>query len=169
MDSPTSLQSPPSSTEPPRRSRWPKIIGLTSAGLVLLVLAAILIPCLMNGMIAADESSAIGSLRAIATSQIHFSEEHLERGFAKSLVELRPSVVDGQIDLALTSGTKNGYVFTLTPGAPDASGVIKKYTVTASPQTFGKAGVRSFFVDETGIIRYTAENRRASASDPPLQ
>lgn len=155
--------------EAPRRSRWPKIVGFISAGFVLLILAAILIPCLLSSALAANEASAVGSLRTIANAQDHFSEQHPDKGFASSLAELRPSVVDGQIDKALTSGTKNGYIFTLTPGPRDSSGRITKYTVTATPQTFNKAGTRSFFLDETGVVRWTNENRASSASDPALQ
>lgn len=154
-------------TPAPRRSRWPKIIGFTSAGIVLLFFAAIMIPCFVDSKTAADESSAVGSLRTLATAQKNFSEQHPEKGFAGSLTELGPSGAN-EVDAALASGIRSGYIFTLIPGARDSEGHITKYAVTAVPQTFDKTGVRSFFVDESGVIRYTAQNRPVTSLDPPL-
>jgi len=94
---------------------------------------------------------SIGCLRVIWAAQSDFSKEHTGKGFATSLVELRPSFIDGQIDRALTSGTKNGYLFIIAPGIPDSSGHITKYTATATPETFEKTGFRSLFADESGI------------------
>jgi hypothetical protein len=34
--------------------------------------------------------------------------------------------------------------------------------------TYGKTGRRSFFVDQTEVIRFTSENRAATCSDPEL-
>jgi hypothetical protein len=46
--------------------------------------------------------------------------------------------------------------------------VAASYIGTARPITYGKTGRRSFFVDQTRIIRFTSENRSATASDPEL-
>ena len=156
----------------PRRSRWPRIIGFIGAGFLLLIIAAAMIPCFVVSRSAANESSAVGSLRTITTAQIEFSKHHPEKGFATSLAELGPSLGDTtgdeQLAITLASGTKSGYIFTMTPGTPDAAGHIAKFAVTASPRIFAKTGTRSFFVDESVVIRYTSENRHAFASDPPL-
>jgi hypothetical protein len=45
---------------------------------------------------------------------------------------------------------------------------IKSDTLTARPAVFGKTGRRSFFVDQTRVIRFTSENRLATASDPEI-
>ena len=42
------------------------------------------------------------------------------------------------------------------------------YQITATPVQWGE-GARSFFTDETAVIRATAESRPANASDPPLE
>ena len=168
MSSTAPSQSAEPTAEASRRSRWPKIIGFVCAGYVFLILAAILIPCFVDTKLAADESTAVGSLRAIATAQRRFSEGHREKGFAVSLSELGTSGAN-EIDAVLASGTKSGYVFAIAPAIPDASGHTTKYIVTASPEAFGKSGTRSFFIDESGLIRSTSEDRRATASDPALQ
>ncbi len=46
--------------------------------------------------------------------------------------------------------------------------VAQSYTVTARPSVFGKSGRRSFFVDQTHVIRFTLENRPANVNDPPI-
>jgi hypothetical protein len=46
--------------------------------------------------------------------------------------------------------------------------VAKNYMATARPVVFGKTGRRSFFVDQTGVIRCTSENRSATVGDPPI-
>jgi len=168
MDMPSPAEPTTPKNEIPRRPRWFRRIAIISASFLLLVLAAIMIPCFVDSRSAANESSAVGSLRLISAAQADFSKEHPGKGYATSLAELRLSFGDGLIDLALTSGTKNGYVFTITPGTPDASGHITSYTATANPERFQKTGFRSFFIDDSGLIRYTIENRPATAADPRL-
>jgi hypothetical protein len=46
--------------------------------------------------------------------------------------------------------------------------LIKGFTLMARPMSYGKDGVRSYFVDETGIVRGTTENRPAGPDDSPV-
>ncbi len=128
-----------------------------------------MIPCFVGSRTAANESAAVGSLRALATAQVSFSEEHPAKGFAISLADLGPTLGTSDIDSALANGTKSGYTFALTPGTPDRKGHITRFAISARPQVFEKTGYRSFFTDESGVIRYTSENRPATASDSALQ
>jgi len=119
------------------------------------------------------EVSAISSVGAIGTSQITYRGE---RGnYATDLDALRIVAESGSrlerirrmqsglilIDSALGSGTKDGYTFS-------TSGDADTFTVNASPLTYGSTGTRSFFSDETGVIRYTREDRPATVEDPRL-
>jgi hypothetical protein len=65
-----------------------------------------------------------------------------------------------------------GYVFDyygeLLGKGSHGCGVAQRYEVTARPAVFGKTGRRSFFVDQTHVIRFTSENRSATASDPEI-
>jgi hypothetical protein len=45
---------------------------------------------------------------------------------------------------------------------------VSGFTLTARPKSYGKDGVRSYFVDETGIVRGTSDNRAAGPNDPPV-
>jgi TonB family protein len=69
----------------------------------------------------------------------------------------------GLIDRTLASGRRHGYVFTYAPGRPAAGG-IASYTIHADPSPPGRAGLRHFFTNESGVIRVNAW-ARASASD----
>jgi Domain of unknown function (DUF4190) len=96
--------------------------GLVIAGLVLgymwvvsipivLIIAAIAIPNLLRARMAANESSAVASIRTILTAQMSYSESHPESGYACSLSALS----DAQMtDSVLASGQKNGYRFEIT-------------------------------------------------------
>ncbi len=145
--------------------------GLAIAGLVLgyiqvaglpfiMIIAAIAIPNLIKAKMAANEASAVGSLRTITTGEIAYATACPKIGFAYSLAELGPdgsACPEGrnQIDRLLASGLKNGYRF-----APHVSNFTGQ-----SPETgFGwnadpvspSTGTRHFFVDQTGVIRVSA-------------
>lgn len=58
-----------------------------------------------------------------------------------------------------------GYSLRYTPGPADAGGNVHAYALVAMPRNYG---YRSFFVDQTGVIRATRENRAATAQDAPI-
>ena len=66
------------------------------------------------------------------------------------------------------SFVKSGYRFTYWPGPRDVKGQIATYTIAARPLEYGKTGSRSYFTNESAVIRATAEDRDATAQDPPL-
>ncbi len=63
---------------------------------------------------------------------------------------------------------KNGYTFLLTAGLTDEQGKITTFSIVARPVEYGVTGWANFFSDETGVIRYIAEDRPATAEDSPL-
>lgn len=116
-----------------------------------------------------NDPAAIGAIRVITTSQFEYESTHPQSGFAPSLAELGPPPGENQIDGALASGTKSGYLFTMTASDPGKIGKNTAFTVSAVPLKFGKFDQYSFFSDESGVIHYTRENRPANASDPKLE
>ncbi len=104
-----------------------------------------------------NEASAISSVKRIVNAQLDYSQGS-GAGYAITLVDLRSR---GLIDSALESGVKDGYVF----GMGSFGNV---FTVNATPLTYGSTGSRSFFYDESGVIRNTRESRPATAEDLPL-
>jgi hypothetical protein len=57
---------------------------------------------------------------------------------------------------------REGYNLNYT--ATELDGRITHYSLVAQPERYG---FRSFYLDETGILRATKENRPASSDDPP--
>lgn len=114
------------------------------------------------------EASAVGSLRTINVAQVEYARTHPDKGFASSLAELGPGSGD-LISPVLASGRKNSYVFILTAAPPDSQGRIFRYSVIARPQHYGKNSRHNFFTDESGVLRFTTENRAGTVQDPALQ
>lgn len=144
---------------------------------IILIIAAIAIPNLIRARMSANESSAVGSVRAIDTAQISYNAAYPAIGFANSLANLgspsgtcTPSPATGCfIDSVLSSGTKAGYTFTLAAtGGPPTTG----YQVAANPVTANQTGVRSFCSYEDAVIRYSTgaglSNTTCTGSVSPL-
>lgn len=137
--------------------------GLATAGLVLgyigvaaipimLIIAAIAIPNLLRARMAANESSAVASVRTIVTAEMSYSASHPESGYACSLSALS----DGQtIDHALVSGQKNGYRFQIMGCEAQDQGSVanQRFQVVAYPITANQTGMRAFCSDESAVIK----------------
>ncbi len=144
------------------------LIELLIVVAIILIIAAIAIPNLIKSKMAANESSAVGSLRTITTANIAYSTACPTVGFAASLVELQTgancAAASNEIDNTLSTGKKSGYSFTYTVVAgPPAT----QFTTAADPQTTS-SGTRHFFVDESGVIRYNS-TAAATNADNALQ
>ena len=106
------------------------------------------------------DASAISAVRNIVTSQITYSAKTGGGSYATSLTELENAQL---IDSVLGSGTKDGYTFRTTAGSDGST-----FMVNATPLNRAGTEPRSFYSDETGVIRYTIEDRPAWFRDPPL-
>jgi Tfp pilus assembly protein PilE len=139
---------------------------------VILIIAAIAVPKLWRSRMAANQASAVASLRTINTSEVTYSSTY-NQGYTSSLTQLGPvdsgpasSSGAGLIDLVLASGVKSGYNFTYTPGAA-VNGSTPSYELTASPVSAGKTGLNYYFTDNSNVIRQNTQGD-ASASDSPV-
>jgi type IV pilus assembly protein PilA len=141
------------------------------AGMVVGVVAAIAIPNLLRSRMAANEASAVGSLRIINTACLTYATTY-GTGFPRKLSNLGTSgaaspTAAGLIDNVLASGTKSGYTFTYR-AVMEIGGQTPTYTIQANPITPGETGQRYFFADQSGVIRMNM-SRPATRDDPPLQ
>ena len=129
-----------------------------SVGLVVLLGGTMYVNVFIPSCCGSTEASAISSMRNIVTAQITYQATTGQGRYAPDLATLSAQRL---IDSVLGSGTKSGYVFIL-------SGEDLTFTATAAPQVPGETGNRSFFSDETSVIRCTTEDRPATAQDEPL-
>jgi len=143
------------------------LIELLIVVAIILIIAAIAIPNLLRSRIAANEASAVGSIRTINTAEVTFASTYPDVGFA-ALASLGgsggTSTGAGLLDSVLAGGTKSGYSFTttVTGGTPST-----QYTVVGDPVS-AQTGQRHFFSDQSGVIRYNT-SAVATVSDNPLQ
>jgi len=139
------------------------LIELLIVVAIILIIAAIAIPNLMRSKMAANQSSAVGSLRTINTAMVTYSTNYPGVGYAATLSVLGGSAASCAastyasssnaclIDNVLASGTKSGYVFTAVSGG----GVpAVTYTSLATPQVQGQTGQNAYCSDQSGVLYY---------------
>src|SRR5580658_1316341 len=143
--------------------------GAADAG-VILVAAAVAIPNLMRARMAANESSAVGTMRTVVVAQVMYSSAYPDKGYATDLATLGPGPsapghpspqYAGVIDATLgnpscTSGAwclKAGYNFRLTGDCKPAAQVCREFVAVATPMGSG-TGTRSFCSTSDSVIRY---------------
>jgi type IV pilus assembly protein PilA len=149
------------------------LIELLIVVTIILIIAAIAIPNLMRSKIQANETAAVGALKALTESSLLYSNTY--GGFPHALTDLGPatggaaptSTSADLIDSVLAGGIKSGYRFTYAPGTADPGGNVLSFTITASPVSIGSTGQRSFFTDPSGTIRQTASGT-ADANSAPI-
>jgi type II secretory pathway pseudopilin PulG len=142
--------------------------GLATAGLIMgygvfaflpfvLIIAAIAIPNLLRARMAANEASAVASIRTINAAEISYQSEYPIVGFTCRLASLdgRGGVrsVEGAqlIDDRLASGQKTGYRFALENCVNTET--EHKYQVVAYPVARNQSGTRTFCSDESAMIK----------------
>ncbi len=148
------------------------LIELLIVVTIILIISAIAIPNLVRNKIQANETAAVGAMRALTESALLYSNSY--GGFPHSISDMGPaaggtgatSAGADLIDSVLATGVKSGYKFTYAVTATDPAGNVQSYTITATPVTPGSSGQRSFFTDQSGTIRNTASGTADATSTP---
>ncbi len=155
------------------------LIELLIVVAIISIIAAIAVPGLLRARMTGNETSAIGSLKAVTSGQVAYSASCGQNGYASTFVILgtpAPGTSQGFISADLgtvAAPQKSGYNFTMGAGAGSAVGpndcngtaTITAYLSTARPQTFGTSGGRSFSVNAGNTIW---QNNTAVAPSEPF-
>jgi prepilin-type N-terminal cleavage/methylation domain-containing protein len=152
------------------------LIELLIVVAIILIIAAIAIPNLLRSRIAANEASAVGSVRTLNTAEVTYASTYPDLGFTCTLSNLGPgsgssagSTGAGLIDNVLGAGVKSGYSFSLN-SCVAAGSINVQYASTGLPVSVGTSGQRSFCSDQSGVIHYnTAGTSCSTGTDSALQ
>jgi type IV pilus assembly protein PilA len=158
------------------------LIELLIVVAIILIIAAIAIPNLLRARMAANEASAVGTLRTLNTAAVTFASTY-GNGFPPAFTNFggaapatcgNANLVDDTI--AQAPNQKSGYKFAYADGAGDVPNPAPKggcagdntYLSTAVPITVGTTGQRSFCSDQSGVIRFDPTGAPAGACVAPL-
>jgi type IV pilus assembly protein PilA len=148
-----------------RKQKGFSLIELLIVVAIILAIAAIAIPNLLRARIAANESSAVESIRLVNTAQVTYLTAYPTVGFATTMLSLGPPAATGcsgvtptaasacLVDWLLANATvvaapKSGYYFGIgnpAGGPPNMGGAAVG---------FSQSGVRGFCSIEDGVIYY---------------
>lgn len=163
------IQAPPL-VHPSKFPYWIFLLIIPIIVVFIGIIAAIAIPSLLRSRMSANEACAVGSLKTVAAAQTDYNNNSSPHTYTQELACLLSGKGAGDIafiDPALGSGLKCGYRVAMDAGSPDPNGSRWEWSATAWPVVYGSTGVRSFYINETGIIRGADINGNPGTEDLP--
>lgn len=131
----------------------------------ILLIASVAIPNLLAARRAANEGATINALRQIHAAEATY-QSTTGRGAFGNMSDLQSQNL---ISSEFATGTRWGYRFKIEPVRDNGYGA-PGFAAVAVPSEYGRTGRRSFFVDETGVIRGAdSQGMDATRYDAPLR
>ncbi|MBN2311215.1 MAG: prepilin-type N-terminal cleavage/methylation domain-containing protein [Candidatus Hydrogenedentes bacterium] len=141
------------------------------------IIAGIAVINLVRSRMNANEAAAASAMRSISTGEIAFQtaafvdDDTDGNGDYGTLPQLVNPDGAGQtapfIDPILGNGNKLGYVYTVSVTLGSGA-VAPAYTCFGTPASPGRTGYRQFYVDDSGVIRFTEDGSAAGPGSSPL-
>jgi type IV pilus assembly protein PilA len=149
-----------------RQSRGFSLIELLIVIAIILIIITIAVPKYQKTQMFMKETAAIKAVQTIHQMEVQYQSQYGR--YAVSLVELGPpasgAATPAAADLIgndLANGIKQGYKFTLT-------GNQGGYVINAVPEVYGSSGSRTFYSDQTMVIRENYGPEPATANSKEL-
>lgn len=142
------------------------LIELLIVMAIIMVIAAIAIPQMGKQLMAAHENAVVQQIGTLHKAEVQYYSQFGQ--YASSLAQLGPPVSGTPgpnsadiIPKSLAEGHMSNYTFNIT-ATPTG------YAITAVPDQFGKDGLRTFYSDQTLVIRNNFSAEPATANSPAL-
>ena len=149
------------------RRRGFSLIELLIVIAIILVIVTIAVPQYNKQMMSAHETAAIQAIQTIHAVETQYYSQFGR--YATSLAELGPPASGAAgpaaadlISRDLTEGKKSGYIFTV---AATPTG----YAISAVPEAFNSSGRRTFYSDQTLVVRNNWSQDPANVSSAELK
>jgi hypothetical protein len=136
--------------------RWGILLGILLAAMWSFLW--FVVPARQGNPTVQAEDRAVQALREVSAALSEYSSS--EAGSYPRLFE----ALGPRARAAAQLSQSVNYQLQYTPGPVQADGKIHTYALQARA---GNYGFRSFYTDESGVLRATRENRAATAQDPP--
>ena len=145
---------------------------------IILVITAIAIPSLLHSRIAANEASAVYSIRTINTAQVTYATTYPTVGYSDDLSKLgaptsgeTSAANAGVLDWVLGCSTpvcpKSGYDFSITNATSGGANTpISTYDVQGLPRSIGVTGNRAFCSNNMNPVLYSTDGTIANCNLP---
>lgn len=168
-----------------RRSRGFSLIELLIVVAIIGIIAAIAVPNLQASRRAANQASAVSTLRTYHSAEMTFRNG---QGFLVDFVELKThsgDAIDGVLGAQPNGVVKSGYSFVIGPGilpagldpslanpvSPSTPDIYAGFWIQADPlqlDGIASTGRNGYYVDLSGSIRVEFGATGAQATSPPL-
>lgn len=124
---------------------------------IIIIIASVSIPNLMRSRLQSNEAATIQNLRAVVSAQAAYHAANREYATdLDSLANANPPFIDQDV----LEQPHHGYLFVF-------GGDEINYTLNANPSTPGLTGIRYFYTDAGGVVRFDM-NAPATEDSPPI-
>jgi type IV pilus assembly protein PilA len=159
-----------------RSTKGFSLIELLIVVAIILVIAAIAIPSLLQARLSANEASAVGSLAAIKSAEVTYDTAYPTVGYSPDIASLggaspcTPSSTTAcLLDSVLSAATpgsngKSGFVFLATGIMPGGSVTNSAFVGAAAPMLMNSTGNHDYCSTNDGVLR----SKMGTVGDVPV-